>query len=297
MGVSENDSSAIELVIEGRAREVAGFQVRRSLPSIHRRSVGPFVFIDHFGPLTFAPGKTMDILPHPHIGLSTVTYLFEGEIIHRDSIGSLQPIRPGDLNWMTAGRGIAHSERSTEAQHLKGGRSHGLQLWVGLPTSKEELAPTFAHHPKSTLPTARHQDAHLTVIAGEAYGVRSPALVSSPLFYVDAQMQKGALTLPDDHEERAAYVVEGSVTIDERDFAAGNLIVFRSGKEAVLRCDANDAHVMLLGGARLDGPRYMWWNFVSSSKERIEQAKRDWKEGRFDKVVGDETEFVPLPNY
>jgi redox-sensitive bicupin YhaK (pirin superfamily) len=293
---SENASGPIDIVIEGRKREVAGFAVRRSLPSIHRRSVGPFVFIDHFGPLSFPPGRTMDVLPHPHIGLSTVTYLFEGEIIHRDSIGSLQPIRPGDLNWMTAGRGIAHSERSTEAQHLNGGRAHGLQLWVGLPTYKEQLAPTFAHHAKSTLPTSSRDDAELTVIAGEAYGVRSPALVSSPLFYVDARMKKGTLELPDDHEERAAYVVEGSIRVDDRDFPSGNLIVFHSGKKAVLRCDA-DAHVMLLGGARLDGPRYMWWNFVSSCKERIEQAKRDWKEGRFDKVVGDETEFVPLPEH
>ena len=296
MSASENDSAVVELVIEGRAREVAGFAVRRSLPSIHRRSVGPFVFIDHFGPLSFPPGSTMDVLPHPHIGLSTVTYLFEGEILHRDSIGSRQPIRPGDLNWMTAGRGIAHSERSTDAQHLRGGRSHGLQLWVGLPTSKEELAPTFAHHPRSTLPTLSRDDADLTVIAGEAYGARSPAVVSSPLFYVDARMKKGVLELPIDHEERAAYVVEGAITVDDHEFLSGNLIVFRSEKEAVLRC-ATDAHVMLLGGARLDGPRYMWWNFVSSSKERIEQAKRDWKEGRFDKVVDDETEFVPLPEH
>jgi redox-sensitive bicupin YhaK (pirin superfamily) len=290
------ESEMIELVIEARHREVAGFSVRRSLPSLHRRSIGPFVFIDHFGPIAFPPGKTMDVLPHPHIGLSTVTYLFEGEIIHRDSIGSLQPIRPGDLNWMTAGRGIAHSERSTDRQHLEGGRSHGLQIWVALPTSKEELAPTFAHHPKSSLPTLRRDDADLTIIAGEAYGATSPAIVSSPLFYVDAKMKKGALVLPSHHEERAAYVVGGSVTVDDRSFDVGTLIVFRSVKEAILRCAA-DAHVMLIGGDRLDGPRYMYWNFVSSSKERLEQAKRDWKEGRFEKVVGDETEFVPLPEH
>jgi redox-sensitive bicupin YhaK (pirin superfamily) len=293
---SESASRAIEIVIEGRRREVGGFAVRRSLPSIHRRSVGPFVFIDHFGPIAFPPGKTMDVLPHPHIGLSTVTYLFEGEIIHRDSIGSLQPIRPGDLNWMTAGRGIAHSERSTEEQNVKGGRAHGLQLWVGLPTSKEELAPTFAHHPKDTLPTSTQGAADLTIIAGEAYGLKSPALVSSPLFYVDARLREGTLELPNDHEERAAYVVDGSITVDDRKFEAGNLIVFHPGKQAVLTCEQN-AHVMLIGGARLDGPRYMWWNFVSSRKERLEQAKREWADGQFDKVVGDETEFVPLPEH
>jgi redox-sensitive bicupin YhaK (pirin superfamily) len=293
---SESSSASIEIVVEGRKREVAEFAVRRSLPSIHRRSVGPFVFIDHFGPMAFPPGKTMDVLPHPHIGLSTVTYLFEGEIIHRDSIGSLQPIRPGDLNWMTAGRGIAHSERSTDEQHIKGGRSHGLQIWVGLPTAKEEVAPTFAHHPNATLPTLRHGDADLKVIAGEAYGVSSPAIVSSPIFYVDARLEKGSLELPNDHEERAAYVVEGSITVDGRTFDAGNLIVFRSGKQGILRGSAN-AHVMLIGGERLDGPRYMWWNFVSSRKERLEQAKREWKEGLFAKVVGDEREFVPLPDH
>jgi redox-sensitive bicupin YhaK (pirin superfamily) len=293
---SESGSETVDIVIEARKREVAGFTVRRSLPTIHRRSVGPFVFIDHFGPIAFPPGRSMDVLPHPHIGLSTVTYLFEGEIIHRDSIGSLQPIRPGDLNWMTAGRGIAHSERGTEDQHAHGGRSHGLQLWVGLPSEAEELAPTFAHHPKSTLPTLDQEDASLTVIAGEAYGLRSPALVSSPLFYVEARLGKGQLELPSDHDERAAYVVDGSVVVDGRTFTPGNLIVFRSGKQGILSCEGN-AHVMLLGGARLDGPRYMWWNFVSSRKERIEQAKREWKEGLFSKVVGDETELVPLPEY
>jgi redox-sensitive bicupin YhaK (pirin superfamily) len=303
MADSETESAVIELVIEARKREVAGFSVRRSLPSLHRRSVGPFVFVDHMGPLAFAPASstksTMDVLPHPHIGLSTVTYLFEGEIVHRDSIGSLQVIRPGDVNWMTAGSGIAHSERMTDQAKHEGGRSHGLQLWVGLPTDQEEKAPTFAHHGKETLPTLGLGNAELTVILGHAYGSTSPVAVSSPLFYVEAKITKGDLEVPSDHEERAAYVVSGSISCDGRTFDAGNLIVFRSGKKAVLRVDetsAEPAHVMLLGGARLDGPRYMWWNFVSSSKERIERAKRDWKEGRFAKVVGDETDYVPLPD-
>jgi redox-sensitive bicupin YhaK (pirin superfamily) len=299
MADSESDSSAIELVIEARRRTVAGFSVRRSLPSLHRRSVGPFVFIDHFGPIAFPPGDSMDVWPHPHIGLSTVTYLFEGEIVHRDSIGSEQVIRPGDLNWMTAARGIAHSERLTDRARREGGRSHGLQIWVALPTSQEDLAPTFSHHPKESLPTLRHEGADLTVIAGNAYGARSPVEASSPLFYVDATIAAGALKLPNDHEERAAYVVSGSLACEDRSFAEGNLIVFRAGKEAVLHVDASNAesaHVMLIGGARLDGPRHMWWNFVSSSKERVEQAKRDWKNGRFAKVVGDEIDFVPLPD-
>ena len=299
MAESEIDSSVIEIVIEGRQREVAGFSVRRSLPSLHRRSVGPFVFIDHFGPLTFPPGDSMDVLPHPHIGLSTVTYLFEGEIVHRDGIGSHQVIRPGDVNWMTAARGIAHSERLPDHARQNGGRSHGLQLWVGLPTDQEESDPKFAHHEKESLPTLAVENANLTVILGHAYGATSPVEVSSPLFYVDAKIGAGDFTLPNDHEERAAYVVSGEVECDGKAFGAGNLIVFRTGKKAVLRVVASrgePAHVMLLGGARLDGPRYMWWNFVSSSKERIERAKRDWKEGAFAKVSGDETEFVPLPN-
>ena len=288
-------SEIIQLVIEGRARGVAEFSVLRTLPSLHRRAVGPFVFMDHFGPLSFPPGTSMDVKPHPHIGLSTVTYLFEGEIIHRDSLGSHQAIRPGDVNWMTAGSGIAHSERSTDLQRLEGGRSHGLQSWVALPVDREESAPTFAHHPKESLPKIQRDNCDLTVIAGAAYGVRSPVEISSPLFYVDARV-RGDLTLPADHEERAAYVVSGSVACDGHIIRAGNMVVFQPGKNAVLRSD-DDAHVMLLGGQRLEGERFMWWNFVSSRKERLEQAKRDWKEGRFAKVTGDEVEFVPLPEH
>jgi redox-sensitive bicupin YhaK (pirin superfamily) len=289
------DTDTIEIVIEARHRAVSGFSVRRSLPTLHRRSVGPFVFIDHFGPIAFPPGNGMDVLPHPHIGLATVTYLFEGEIEHRDNIGSHQRIRPGDLNWMTAARGIAHSERLTDRARREGGRSHGLQIWVALPTSKEELPPTFAHHPKESLPTLRRENANLTIVAGQAYGATSPVEVSSPLFYVDAKITAGELTIPGDHEERAAYVVDGDVICDGRTFGSGNLIVFHPEKEATLRT-MSEAHVMLIGGAPLDGKRYMWWNFVSSSQERIERAKRDWKEGRFEKVVGDETDFVPLPD-
>jgi len=292
------DRRVIDLVIEARVREVAGFSVRRTLPSLHRRAVGPFVFVDHFGPVAFPPGTSMDVKPHPHIGLATVTYLFEGEIIHRDSIGSYQSIRPGDVNWMTAGRGIAHSERGTDLQKLEGGRSHGLQLWVALPIANEGEEPTFSHHPEESLPKLRVQKNDLTVIAGSAYGVTSPVEVASPLFYVDVSLH-GSLTLPNAEQERAAYVVSGSISIEDRVFGAGTMIVLQPKKEAALRVSApgEEAHVMLLGGAKLDGERHIWWNFVASSKEKIENAKRDWKEGRFEKVVGDETEFVPLPEH
>jgi redox-sensitive bicupin YhaK (pirin superfamily) len=287
---------AIEIIIEARPRDLGGLIVGRVLPSVGRRLVGPFIFFDHMRPTEFAPGQAVDVRPHPHINLATVTYLFEGEIVHRDSLGSHQPIRPGAINWMTAGRGIVHSERTPAERRAAGSRMHGIQLWVALPKDDEEVEPDFRHHPAHTLPTLELEGVRLSVLVGSAYGARSPVRTFSSLFYVEAIVPAGSeLSLPLEHEERAAYVVEGVVSCGDERAAAGRMLVFSRGGTPVLRGETA-ARVMLLGGAPLEGPRHIWWNFVSSSKERIEQAKRDWKEGRFPKVPGDEIEFIPLPD-
>jgi redox-sensitive bicupin YhaK (pirin superfamily) len=288
--------SEIELEIEGRARSLGdGVNVRRVLPTAARRMVGPFIFVDHMGPLRLPPGHGMDVRPHPHINLATVTFIFEGELLHRDSLGSEQPIRPGAVNWMTAGRGIVHSERSTASARASGPAMHGMQLWVALPTAEEERAPSFHHHPESTIPAIERQGARLRVIAGSAYGVTSPVETLSPLFYVEAQLERGAeLALPDEHRGRAAHVVSGAVATAGATHGAGRMVVFREGASARVRA-LEAARVMLLGGAPLDGERHIWWNFVSSSKERIERAKEAWRERRFPVVPGDEIEFTPLP--
>ncbi len=256
--------------------------------------VGPFVFFDEMGPATFAAGQGIDVRPHPHIGLATVTYLFEGEIVHRDSLGTVQPIRPGDVNWMTAGRGIAHSERTDPAQRREGARLSGIQSWVALPRRDEETAPDFAHHPAATLPVMEGDGARLRLIAGALFGDRAPVRTFSEMFYADLSLDGGArVALPAEHEERAAFLVEGSVDVGGESFAAGQLLVFRPGTEIVIAAPGT-ARLMLLGGEPMDGPRHIWWNFVSSSPARIEAAKADWKEGRFAAVTG-ETEFIPLP--
>jgi redox-sensitive bicupin YhaK (pirin superfamily) len=286
---------SIETVINAKPRDVGGFVVGRVLPSAARRLVGPFIFFDHMGPAELGPGEGMDVRPHPHIGLATVTYLFEGEIIHRDSLGSCQPIRPGDINWMTAGRGIAHSERTSAELRESGSRIHGLQLWVALPLADEEAAPEFHHHPASTLPALEQEGARIRVLAGTAYGQTSPVRTFSSLFYVDIALPAGcSLPVPREHEERAAYVVEGAIECGTERAESRRMLVFTPGAEVVLRAET-DARVVLVGGAPIDGERHIFWNFVSSSKERIEQAKRDWKEQRFPKVPGDEIEFIPLP--
>jgi len=288
-------TAAMETIIEGRARDLGGFFVARLLPAKAVRSVGPFVFFDHMGPATFAPGTGIDVRPHPHIGLATVTYLFEGEIVHRDNLGFVQPIRPGAINWMTAGRGIAHSERTGDALRATGSRLHGLQLWVALPKTHEETEPAFVHHPAETLPDLVVEGVVLRVLAGRAYGVTSPVRTLSPLFYAEAKMPKGTtVVVPREHVERAAFVVEGEVECDGELIAAPRMIVFRRGTDAALHATVN-AHVMLLGGDPPDGERHLWWNFVSSSRERIEQAKRDWAEGRFAQIPG-ESERIPLPD-
>lgn len=284
-----------DLIIQPKARDLGGFSVRRLLPHAGRRTVGPFIFFDHMGPARFAPGKGIDVRPHPHIGLATVTYLFAGEIVHRDSLGYVQPIRPGDVNWMTAGSGIAHSERTDPARRDGSEMLHGIQTWVALPRASEEVAPAFVHHPAATLPEIEDGGVHLRVIAGTAYGRESPVAVFQPTLYVAITLQAGArLKLDDGHEERCLYVAEGMIELGRRAFAEGDMIVLKPQAEAVVAA-TSAARLMLAGGARLDGTRHIWWNFVSSSPERIEQAKRDWREGRFATVPG-ETEFIPLPD-
>lgn len=287
----------VALVVESRTRELGdGFSVRRLLPSAARRMVGPFIFVDHMGPVRLPPNHGIDVRPHPHINLATVTFLFDGEILHRDSLASEQPIRPGDVNWMVAGRGIVHSERTPRAARQAGPSIHGMQLWVALSKAEEEAPPSFQHHPAATIPSLDPPGAHLRIIAGSAYGQTSPVRVSSPLYYVEANLEAGTrLLLPDEQPERAAYVVSGAVSVDGKTYPEGVMVVFREGSAAGVQA-LEPSRVLLLGGAPLDGERHIWWNFVSSSKERIERAKDDWRNGRFGKVPGDETEFIPLPD-
>ncbi len=291
-----NDSAdEVTTIIEGRSRDLGGFSVRRILPSSSHRLVGPFIFFDEMGPATMPPGQGIDVRPHPHINLATVTYLFEGELVHRDSLGSHQVIRPGAINWMTAGRGIVHSERSGDDERARESRLHGIQLWVALPSEHEETEPAFHHHPADTIPALEREGVKLRVLVGSAYGVSSPVRTLSPLFYVEALMPAGsALTLPSELRERAAYVVQGAVQCGRERIETGRMVVFSPGSTPRLKAET-DARVMLIGGAPVDGKRYIWWNFISSRQERIERAKQDWKEGRFPPVPGDEEEFIPLP--
>jgi redox-sensitive bicupin YhaK (pirin superfamily) len=286
-------SPSLPQLIETRTRDLGGFEVRRLLPMATRQSVGPFVFFDHMGPARFAPGTGIDVRPHPHIGLATLTYLFEGEILHRDSLGYVQPIRPGDVNWMTAGRGIVHSERTSPELRATGSALHGLQLWIALPVADEETDPAFFHHPGATVPVVRQGDAVVRVIVGSAAGATSPVQTFSPMFYFDAQLPAGAtFDLAPDYPERAVYVVGGAITLCGMALTEGQMLVLPEGDRVAIRA-TSDARFVMLGGESL-GPRFIWWNLVSSSRERIEQAKRDWAEDRFDKVPG-ETEFIPLP--
>jgi redox-sensitive bicupin YhaK (pirin superfamily) len=289
-------ADAIEMVIVPRARDLGGFEVRRALPSARKQMVGPFIFFDQMGPALMQPGQGIDVRPHPHIGLSTVTWLFDGSIYHRDSLGSSQPISPGELNWMTAGRGIVHSERTAPPELARERKVFGIQSWVALPKQFEETAPAFDHVEAHMLPVVDEKGISARIIAGSLYGATSPVKAHSDLFYADVQMAAGsALPLPVEHEERGVYVAEGEIEVAGQNFAEGRLLVFRPGDHITLRAKGN-ARVMLLGGEPMDGPRYIWWNFVSSSKERIEAAKDDWKQARFAIVPGDETDFIPLPD-
>jgi hypothetical protein len=284
----------LEQVIDQRRRDLGGFEVGRVLPVAQRRMVGPFVFFDHMGPVDFPRGipRTVDVRPHPHIGLATVTYLFDGEIMHRDSLGSEQPIRPGELNWMTAGRGITHSERFEQAR-AHGGPMHGIQAWVALPAEDEETAPAFDHYGAAALPSWQEGGAHVRLVAGSAYGVAAPVRTHSPLCYLHCTLDAGArLPLPDDHAERAVYVVQGAIEVDGARYEPGRMLVFRSGAAHV---DALEPTLLMLLGGEPLGTRFIEWNFVSSSRERIEQAKADWRAGRMKLPDLDNGEFIPLP--
>lgn len=286
--------TTVTRVLEGRPRDLGGFSVRRVLPAAGVPTLGPFIFFDHMGPAFFGPGSGVDVRPHPHIGLATVTYLFEGELMHRDSLGTAQLIRPGDVNWMVAGRGIVHSERTPREARLAGAPIHGIQTWVALPQAQEETEPSFAHHAAASLPEIRREGVQLRLIAGEAYGARAPAKVFSPMFYVDARIEPGAaLELPAGYAERAVYVADGHVEVEGASRGVGEMIVFDAQATATVRASTS-ARLLLLGGARLDGPRHIWWNFVSSRTDRIERAKLDWREDRFAGVPGD-PERIPLP--
>jgi redox-sensitive bicupin YhaK (pirin superfamily) len=287
--------AALEQVIVSRARDLGGFSVRRALPSIGRRMVGPFIFFDQMGPAEFLLGEGIDVRPHPHIGLSTVTYLFDGEIMHRDSLGTALPIRPGAVNLMTAGRGIVHSERTGPEERLKAPKLYGIQTWLALPKTHEENAPEFIHHAAPELPRITGEGKRISLIMGSAFGQTSPVKFPWETLYAEAVLAPGAiLPLDPDYDERALYIVSGKIDIAGDEFGAGQLLIFKPGDRiSILALD--QARLMLVGGEPMDGPRHIWWNFVSSSKERIDQAKAEWKAGRFDTVPGDAEEFIPLP--
>jgi redox-sensitive bicupin YhaK (pirin superfamily) len=289
------DSAAIELILKSRPRVIDRFTVARVLPSSKRRLVGPFCFLDHLGPAELAPGEGMDVRPHPHVCLATVSYLFEGEVLHRDSLGSSQPIRPGAINWMSAGRGITHSERTPPELRATGSRIHLLQLWVALPLAQEESEPSFQHHPAASLPELTLGEARIRVLAGSGFGLTAPVKTLSPLFFAEVSMpSRGSLELPAEHRERAAYVVEGAFSCGDQRIEARDMAVFTADTRPVLIAEQS-TRLMLLGGAALEGPRYIDWNFVASSKSRLERAKEDWRAQRFPSIPGDDQEFIPLP--
>lgn len=283
----------IALKIKPAAKDLGEFTVRRSLPDKRRQRVGPFIFFDHMGPAEFVPGTGVNVRAHPHIGLATITYLFDGEILHRDSLGYVQPIRPGEVNWMTAGKGIVHSEKVTEEVLASGQRLHGIQAWVALPVEHEETAPRFEHYSADDIPVIAEDGADICVIIGTGFGATSPVQTQSEMLYVELKLQEGATLALPQVEELAAYVIDGNVSVNGEGIGPMELAVFEDNAAASIRADS-PAHVMLCGGARLEGHRTVWWNFVSSSRERLQQAKQDWNEGRFDAVPG-ETDFIPLP--
>ncbi len=289
--------TAIDLIIESKTRElIDDFKVRRVLPSAKRRMVGAFIFLDQIGPEILKAGKGLDVAPHPHIGLATVTYLFQGELLHRDSLGIKQMIRPGEVNWMNAGSGIAHSERTPEEGRKSRAQLFGIQTWVALPIEREESEPSFFHHAQDELPVIEGEGKIVRLIAGSLYGEKSPVKTASAMFYADAQIEKNAkLSVPKEHVERAIYIVEGAIKIlpEGEIYNAGQLLVLKPNEEIILTADSANARLMLLGGEPFE-KRHIWWNFVSSSRERIEQAKEDWKNQKFAPVI-DETEFIPLP--
>jgi redox-sensitive bicupin YhaK (pirin superfamily) len=284
----------IDLVIDARKKDLGGFEVGRVLPFHARRMVGPFIFLDHMGPAAFDPGMGIDVRPHPHIGLSTVTYLFEGEIVHRDNLGFAQAIRPGEVNWMTAGRGIVHSERTDPTIRIHGGPMHGMQAWVALPDEAEETDPAFHHHDVADLPSFESGGLWARLIAGSAYGAEANVKVHSPMFYIHWELKAGTKAgPPEGYSESAAYVARGEVEVDGHRLKAGQMAVFSPGERPTVTA-LEDSTVMLLGGEPV-GPRIIWWNLVSSSQDRVEQCKADWKAGRMPLPPGDDVEFIPLP--
>lgn len=286
---------AIEDVIIPRSHDLGGFEVRRALPAASRQMVGPFIFFDQMGPAQFLAGKGIDVRPHPHIGLATVSFLFDGEMFHRDSLGTALSIKPGEVNLMTAGCGIVHSERTEPQLRVDGQNLFGIQSWMALPKSHEESDPGFSHHSTSDLPRLEGEGKRVSVIMGTVYGATSPAKFPHASFYAEAVLAPGAiLPLDPDYDERAVYVVSGRIDIAGQSFEGGQLLVFKPGDRISILAETN-ARLMLLGGEPMDGPRHIWWNFVSSSQERIDAAKEDWRQGRFDIVPGDEQEFIPLP--
>ncbi|UWQ77310.1 pirin family protein [Leisingera sp. M658] len=294
-----NDS--IETLIIPRAHDLGGFEVRRALPAPKRQMVGPFIFFDQAGPAEFLTGEGIDVRPHPHIGLGTVTYLYQGDFHHRDSLSTDQVIRPGALNWMVAGKGVTHSER-TSAEGRNGPHSlFGIQTWMALPEDKEDVDPLFEHHGKESLPEIEAEGVRAKLILGSAYGEAAPATLFSETFYLDVILEPGArFPLPDDHEDRGIYVSQGSVKIAGQEFEAGRMMVFRPGDQITVAADPAGARLMALGGATLNGPRYVWWNFVASSREKIQHAKEEWRAerwgmGQFDLPPNDRSEHIPLP--
>lgn len=288
----------IALLLRPKPHDLGDFQVRRVLPAVNQRSVGPFVFFDHLGPVNFAPGSGMDVRPHPHIGLATVTYLFEGEILHRDSLGSVQAIASGDVNWMTAGRGIVHSERASPEKRASGFALHGIQTWVALPLEAEETDPAFHHHPSATLPEWREGEVGLKLIAGTFGAHASPVKTFAPIFYLDTVFDSGGtFSFTAEHDERAVYTVTGELLAGGEIVPPGEMAILSPGIEVGLTAGPGGARAMLLGGAALDAPRHIWWNFVSSSRERIEKAKADWRAMAIGTIPGDDAEFIPLPEH
>lgn len=295
-------TDAIETLIVPRARDLGGFEVRRALPAPKRQMVGPFIFFDQAGPAELLSGQGIDVRPHPHIGLGTVTYLFQGDFHHRDSTGADQIIRPGALNWMVAGRGVSHSERTSATARSGPNSLSGIQTWLALPEADEDMNPMFEHHGKETLPVIEDRGVSLRLILGNAYGETAPATMFSETFYADVTLEAGArLPLPDNHEDRGIYIVDGSISIAGQNFEAAQMMVFRPGDRITIAAGERGARLMVLGGATLSGPRYIWWNFVASSKERIEEAKAEWRaqnwgKGRFDLPANDRDEHIPLPD-
>jgi redox-sensitive bicupin YhaK (pirin superfamily) len=296
------DLDSIETIIIPRARDLGGFEVRRALPSPQRQMVGPFIFFDQAGPAEFVTGQGIDVRPHPHIGLATVTYLYQGEFQHRDSLGNDQMIYPGEVNWMIAGNGVTHSERTSEATRRKPHSLFGIQTWVALPESHEEIDAGFEHYGKEDLPFLQSEGKEVRLVIGSAYGERAPTKAFSEMFYADALLAPGTLLpLPEEHEDRGVYVVNGSIEISGDPFESGQMMVFRPGDNITIKAGPQGARMILLGGETLSGPRYIWWNFVASSKEKIEQAKNawgqgDWVHGRFRLPPGDTDEFISLPD-